>query len=82
MIDTAKAAILVAPEGQRRPPVTAGFVQQSELAAGIPKGHEDLAAEANAHRIAVRLGQLLGVGDRVPIGAEEFAHGRSRPNPA
>src|SRR6516225_7317339 len=78
VIDAAQSVLLVAPEEQRRSTMGAMIAEQPDLARAVAKRNEVFAEQANAHRRAIRIGQLGGEQDRLPIAAQHAAHGRAR----
>ena len=64
VIDAAQPAFLVAPEIQRDAAVRAEFVDQTDAALAVAERDEVLAEQLDAHRRAVRLGDLRTTGRR------------------
>jgi alkylhydroperoxidase family enzyme len=76
VIEAAQTAILVAREQQRRPPVRAVFVKNSDAALAVAKHHKVLAQQTHLDRRAVGLGDLLRQAGRDPVTAHDLAHRR------
>ena len=72
-----QAALLVEAVGEVGATVGASGVQEAGPVLGIAEGHQALAHDANADRVAVGLGEVSGQQDGGPEPAEEVAHGRA-----
>ena len=78
MIDAAQPAFLVAAVKQRRAPVRAEGVEQTDVAPGVAEGDQILAQQADTERCAVLLIQFPGQQRRLPVPAQQFTHWRPR----
>ena len=78
VVDAAQAALLVPPEVERRAAVPAALRQQAHPSERVAEDDQVLAEEADAHGVAVRLGQLPGQHDGDPVAAHQVAHRRPR----
>jgi hypothetical protein len=74
VVDAAHAAVLVAPEHQRRTAVRAGMVDQADAAIAVAKRQQLLAEQAHALRLAVGLEVAAGE-KRNPVEAHQLPHG-------
>jgi hypothetical protein len=74
VIEAAKPAILVAPEGERGAAVRAMLAERAEAAGAVAKDDELLAEKAKAHGRAVALGHLFRHAGREPVPAHDLAH--------
>ena len=75
VVHAAQAAVLVAAEEERHPPVRAVLLEQADLAPAVAEGHQLLAQELDAHRWAIGLRQLPRQERRHPVPAHRGAHG-------
>ena len=80
VIDAAQPAFLVAPEIQRHAAVRAEFIDQTDAALAVAERDEVLAEQFDAHRRAVRLGDLPRQAGRDPIPPHRIAHRRAGPD--
>jgi hypothetical protein len=82
VVETAKAAFLVAPERKRSAAVRAVLVDYPEPAEAVAKRHQVFAQQSHPHRCAVALGDLFGQTRRYPVAAHQLAHRRIALDPA
>ena len=76
MIKAAQAAVLVAPEHQRRTAVRAHFIEHANAALCVAEDHEILAEQADFQGVAIGLRHFLAQAGRQPVMAHDLAHGR------
>jgi hypothetical protein len=53
VIDATQAAILIAPENQRRPAMRTGLIDQANAPLGVPEGNKILAQQPDALWLAI-----------------------------
>ena len=79
VVDAAQPALLVASKEEGRQLVRAERVEDANLALGVAEGHQVLVHDAEAHRRAVGLRQLVRNKRREPETTEKLAHRRAGP---
>ncbi len=77
VVDAPETALLVASEEERRAPMRAVFVEETDAPFGVAERHQLLAQQLDAHRRAVGLGQLLREQRGNPVPAHGLAHRRA-----
>ena len=82
MEKAANSAVLDAAERERRPAVTAGFVQHAHLPLGVAKRHVVLAERPEAARRAIGMRQVRGEKDGLPIAPHHARHRGAGTHPA
>ena len=81
VVHASQAALLVAPEVERRAPVRAGFREQSDASLRVAKDDEVLAEQPHALRRPVGRTELAGLHQREPVAAHQRAHRRAGAHP-
>src|SRR5207237_9276114 len=71
--------LLVGPVPEGGAAVAAVLLEQPHAPVGVAEGDQRLAEQADLDRLAVRLGQLVGLQGRNPVAAEHLAEGRAGP---
>jgi len=77
VIDAAQPAFLVAPEKERHAAMRTILLDQPDAPLGVAEGDEFLAHQFDAHRRAVRFGDLARQAGGDPIAPHRIAHRRS-----